>query len=164
MSEPTEQAGVSQTAEAATAAADAAREIMFKWTDVIIDQSNDLWTVTLPFLTATLLVCLHLTRSEGTSATTPLEPVPRLLWVLLITSFCGCVASLFFAYKLKGTVISALGAGVADGKFALATDPAWDALFQFLSFGLAFLAFIGAVGLYPGLVVRSLINVLTGRG
>ncbi|MCO5963704.1 hypothetical protein [Sinorhizobium meliloti] len=163
MPDPTGRTALADVAEAAPAV-DAAREIMFKWTDVIIDQSNDLWTVTLPFLTATILVCLHLASRAAPDSATTADPIPRWLWVLLIASFFGCAASLFFAYKLKGTVIDALGAGMHDGRFALATDPAWDALFQFLTFALAFMAFVGAVGLYPRLVIRSLINVLTGRG
>ncbi|MDX0481424.1 hypothetical protein GOD90_20320 [Sinorhizobium medicae] len=163
MPDPAGQTAFGQIAETVPAA-DAARELMFKWTDVILDQSNDLWTVTLPFLTATILVSLHLASRDPPASATPLEPVPRWLWILLLASFLGCVASLFFAYKLKGTVIDALGAGMKDGKFALATNPAWDALFQFLTFALAFMTFVGAVGLYPRLVIRSLINVLTGRG
>ncbi len=155
----TEPAG--ETAAQAGQAADGAREIMFKWVDVVLDQSGDLRTLTLSVLTATALVGLHLyTRDEAADV----EPIPRWLRGALFVSFGCCLLSLILAYMLKGSVIVTLQDSLKKGTFELSSFPALNALGQALSLMVGAGAFVVAAGLRPRLVLKSLYNVLSGRG
>ncbi|MDW9583250.1 hypothetical protein GOB17_27035 [Sinorhizobium meliloti] len=161
---PAEQAATDQAAQV-TQAADETKEIMFKWVDVVLGQSGDLWTLTLSILTATVLVGLHLyNREEPSSGASALEPIPRWLNILLGLSFACCLLSLILAYMLKGAVIVTLQDGLDDGKFDITSYPALNALGQAILLFVGASAFVCAAGLRPRLVLKSLYNVLLGRG
>ncbi|MET4691911.1 hypothetical protein [Sinorhizobium fredii] len=162
MPDPAGEVAAAQAAEA-TKAADATREIMFKWVDVVIDQSNDLWTLNFSILTATVLVGLHLySREESESGS--LGPTPIWLKRLLWFSFGCCLLSLMLAYKLKGTVISTLQDGLKAGTFTITSSAAIDAIGQATLLLLGAAAFVCAVGLHPRWVMKSLFDVISGRG
>ncbi|GES47180.1 hypothetical protein RsS62_64320 [Rhizobium dioscoreae] len=132
------------------------KEVLFKWADVIISQSNDLWTVCLPFFVACTLVIMHL---HGNSA--PNRP-RWLMPVLYISAICSAL-SLAAGYKLKGSVVTALRGTITTEKIAIPDTAGWDGFAQFVFFFLGLLFFVIALGLKPSIVAKALIDTFRGK-
>lgn len=130
------------------------REAFFKWADVAISQSNDLWTLCLPFFGICVLIMMHLLGKGG---------APKMLLFFLFCSAFATGFSLFTGYKLKGSVVKALKDSVSSASVAIPDTPGQDALVQFLAFGSGLILFLIAFGFYSRTVATALIDTIKGR-
>ncbi len=135
--------------------AESLREAFFKWADVAISQSNDLWTLCLPFFGICILIIMHL-HGKGTQ-------VSRWLMPLLYGSAIASGISFFAGYKLKGSVVTALGSTVSKASITMTDTVATDGLVQFLSLGIGLLLFLIAFGFHSETVAKALIDTIKGK-
>ncbi|RVI80154.1 hypothetical protein [Sinorhizobium meliloti] len=130
------------------------REAFFKWADVAISQSNDLWALCLPFFGVCFLIVMHLHSKGGASL-----PLMTLLYGSAISS----ALSFFAGYKLKGSVVYALKESVSKASISIPDTAGMDGLFQFVTFSIGLILFLIALGCYSQTVAKALINTIKGK-
>lgn len=134
--------------------AESLREAFFKWADVAISQSNDLWALCLPFFGVCFLIVMHLHSKGGAS---------WLLMTLLYGSAISSALSFFAGYKLKGSVVKALKESVSKGSISIPDTAGKDGLFQFVTFSVGLTLFLVALGFYSTIVAKALIDTIKGK-
>ncbi|MDW9531857.1 hypothetical protein RWE87_13195 [Sinorhizobium meliloti] len=134
--------------------AESLREAFFKWADVAISQSNDLWTLCLPFFGICILIIMHL-HSKGRA--------PWKLMLLLYASMFSSGVSFFAGYKLKGSVVTALESTVTNESIKMTDTVAQDGLVQFAALLLALALFLASLGFYSNVVGKALIDTIKGK-
>ncbi|WP_244561420.1 hypothetical protein [Ensifer aridi] len=134
--------------------AESLREALFKWADIAISQSNDLWTLCLPFFGVCILIIMHLHSKGGAS---------WLLMLLLYLSAISSAFSFFAGYKLKGSVVKALKESVSKSSISIPDTAGMDGLIQFLTFSSGLILFLIALGFYSEIVAKALIDTIKGK-
>lgn len=133
------------------------KEILFKWSDVVIVQSNDLWTLCLPFFGVCILVIMHLHGNQSIVR-------PRSLMFLLYVSAASSALSLVMGYKLKGSVVTALKDTVSSKSIsAIPTTASTDGLVQVTTFAIGLICFLIALGWRSEVVAKSIIDTIKGK-
>ncbi|RVI11596.1 hypothetical protein CN206_13920 [Sinorhizobium meliloti] len=132
------------------------KEVLFKWADIVTSQSNDLWTLSLAFFGICILVVVHLHANQQI-----LRP-RSLMWMLYISALSSAV-SLGAAYKLKGSVVTALKGTVSTKAITIPDTAAFDGLVQFGAFFLGLVLFLLALGWKSEIVAKAVLDTIKGK-
>lgn len=129
------------------------KDLVLKWVDLVLEQTNDLWTISLGFFVAAVLILAHLHAKQTGKV---------FLFLLLYLSALSTAFSLFLAYKVKGSLISSLETMATNKSWSMPQASAWDSLLQLGCFATGVLLFIFAFAIWRTTLASALIGAKGG--
>jgi hypothetical protein len=143
------------------------KDLVFKWADLVTNQTNDLWAISLAVLIATLLILARLHgRGPADIVTTAIGalgwPSYLAIFSFLYLSLIGTGMSLFLSYKVKGSLVARFEDMAAARTWTIPPETQTDSAFQALSFSAGIALFVLAFVLFRKIVGAALVGALKG--
>lgn len=131
-------------------------DVIFKWVDSVLDQTNNLWTMSVALFVISILIFGDLHNKS-------IDKIPIILKAMLIVSMTSMMLSMGVSYIVRGSIISGIEQIMSTSAWSIPAGTEIRSLAQISLFFIGFVCFLVAACSYPRVMSSALVNAIRGR-